>query len=358
MQPSRSRICVNARFVTQELTGVQRYAYNVVKRMSGVTLLSPGPARPEYQGLDDASLAVIPHFLHSHLWEQLVLPKVLHGQVLWSPTGIGPVAAHNQVLTIHDVAVLEHSEYYAKPYALWYRLIWPVLVRHVKKIITVSEFSKERIVTCLKVPERKVEVVYEGVDDRFKPQSGDQMEAFLSTSGIKRPYILAVGAISARKNYRRLLEAWQKIQGELSGVTLVLVGGGGFTFSTMSSLGALPPRTMHLGGVYDESLAALYAGALAFVYPSLYEGFGLPVLEAMSVGTPVVTSNNTSLPEIAGNAALFIDPFDSDSIAEGVKQIVDDEELRKDLRLRGLNQVKKYSWESAAKAIMNILQEE
>jgi len=171
------------------------------------------------------------------------------------------------------------------------------------------------------------------------------------------PYILAVGAISARKNIARLFDAWRTIADRVAPVRLAVVGEAGLGFSTMSSVGEPPPRTACLGRVGDDELAALYGGALAFVYPSLYEGFGLPPLEAMAGGCPVVCSNATSLPEAVGDAALLVDPLSVDSIASGLVRIIEDDALRDSLRTRGPRQAARFTWDHAASRIGALLHE-
>jgi glycosyltransferase involved in cell wall biosynthesis len=183
-----------------------------------------------------------------------------------------------------------------------------------------------------------------------------------------RPYLLSVGTIQPRKNYVRLIEAFSRIANSELGIAgsqfaicnlqLVIAGGRGWmyadVFHVVERLG-LQERVILPAFVADEDLPALYAGATLFVYPSLYEGFGLPVAEAMACGTPVVSSNASSLPEVGGEAALYFDPRDVDAMADAMRRALSDESLRADLRARGFAQAQKFSWEKAARELMQYL---
>jgi len=351
-------ICVNARFLTQPLVGMPRYAYNIVKRLPFTRLITPESPRLAYSSLPSSQIYVLPHLLKSHLWEQFVLPNVIpNGDVLWTPAAIGPFRSSCHVLSIPDVSIIEHPEWYSQAYALWYNFLLPHVARRARKIITISNFSKERIIETLSIPEQNIIITYPGVDNTFYPQSSDIFQQVLQEYNINNPYILAVGAIATRKNFSKLLEAWNFIANLRKDIWLVIVGEKGLPYFSTSSTGKLPPRTLHLTGVDDEHLVCLYNGALAFVYPSLYEGFGLPVLEAMACGTPVVTSDVSSLPEVAGTNAIMVNPYDIDSIIQGILQIIDSEYLRKELSLKGLDWVKHFSWDKTAALTWKILQD-
>lgn len=354
-------ININARFLTQPLSGVQRYAYNVVKRLptSAVRLFVPSTPRSIYSELALSQINISPNrVLRSHLWEQFVLSSVIpKHELLWSPAGIGPWSVDNHILTITDVASFEHPEWYGKTYSLLYRLLLPQVARRAKKIITISHFSKERISKVIGIPKDRITVTYLGVEEMFGIQNGDKVQATLERYKIHNPFILAVGAISARKNLDRLFKAWEIASRSLSGISLVVVGDVGRSFSNVSKTGQLPENTIHLTNLNDESLVCLYAGALAFIYPSLYEGFGLPILEAMVSGTPVITSNLSSMPEIAGDAALLVDPYNTDAIAFSIIQVVRDKTLREQLIFRGLERAKQFTWEATAESTWKVLSE-
>ncbi len=206
--------------------------------------------------------------------------------------------------------------------------------RRVRHILTVSEFSKREIVRHCGVDAGKITVAPNAVDPLFSPSSDVRIQSMRKSLGLNSPYILAVGSIQPRKNLARLLKAWERASAP--GIELVVAGGSFAAFSD-SGLGQAPPRTRFLGYVAEAELAPLYSGALGFCYPSLYEGFGMPPLEAMACGTPVVTSNNTALPEVVGDAAILVDAEDIDSIAQGIQSLIDDEALARGCAKKALS---------------------
>ncbi|MGH2597845.1 MAG: glycosyltransferase family 4 protein [Dehalococcoidia bacterium] len=349
-------VTVNARFVRQAFTGVQRYCSELVRRLPIASLVAPAPPLAAYEGLD-VHLTTQGAAMPGHLWEQVVLPGALPRRaLLWSPAGSGPLAVANQVLTIHDVAHLTHPEWYSRPFTAWYRLLLPLLSRRVRRILTVSEFSRRQILRVLRPAPERVVAVPLGVDRRFRRKPAAELATRLQQLGVEEPYLLAVAAVSPRKNFRRLYETWRGLAGSLDGVSLVVVGKTGLAFSGDASRGTLPVRTRVFEQVADEDLVDLYNGALAFVYPSLYEGFGLPVLEAMACGTPVVTADRTSLPEAAGDAAILVDPYNTDAIGRGIRRVIEDAPLREDLRRRGLARAATFTWERTAAQTWKVLQ--
>jgi glycosyltransferase involved in cell wall biosynthesis len=299
------------------------------------------------------------HGLAGHAWEQLVLPTKLKGRLLFSPSGSGPLGTKNQVVTIHDAAVFDCPESFHPYFAAWYRFLLPRLARRARQVITDSEFVKERIVTHCGVSGSKVMVVPIGVDARFCPEAVSLLEEAVASLRLpSRKYILTVGSLEPRKNLARLFRAWAGVQGLLSEeIWLIVVGAAGSSqVFGRSDRGQLPARTLLAGHVEDRLLPALYAGAIAMIYPSIYEGFGLPPLEAMASGAAVLAGNLASLPEVVGDAGLLVDPFDVDAIAEGIHQLVTDTVLREELRRRGLLRAKGFSWEKAARRTWEVLQ--
>jgi glycosyltransferase involved in cell wall biosynthesis len=359
-----ARIWVNARFLTQPLTGVQRYAYEVTRRLAGVELICPQPHSPEYDGIAASHAVHLSRFhlgryrLGGHTWEQFALPLELpRGSLLFSPGNCGPLAVRRQVLTIHDVAPLDHPQWFSRRFSLWYGALLPRLARRVKLILTDSRFSRQRIIERTGVHEDKVVSIPLGVEPRFCPLPEDTLRQVLRQYPIGGPYVLAVSALSSRKNVARLLEAWQRLGHKAEGFSLVVAGDLGLAFSDLSGCAALPSSVVHLGRVRDEHLPALYNGATGFVYPSLYEGFGLPPLEAMACGTPVVASNSTSLPEAVGDAALLVDPLSVESMADGLGRLVHDSILRQSLRAKGLEHVRQFNWDKTAEQTRRALEQ-
>lgn len=347
---------VNARFLTQPLTGVQRYAYNVCRFLPQLRLLSPGNPRATYTGLDSERIEVIRHLAPSVLWEQCALVNRVgvHGLV-WSPGGVGPVFSANHVLTIHDACLLDHPDWWPRHYRLTYQILWRLAARNAAHFLTVSEFSRSRISEVLDIDPGRISVTPNGVESFFRPLPAEVVGPRLADLGIDGPYVLAVSAISERKNFRRLFEAWTRVQPSLHGMSLVVVGPSALSFAKSGSFASLPRKAIYLGPVGDQVLHTLYAGAFAFAYPSLYEGFGIPPLEAMACGTPVLTSDVTALPEVVADAALLVDPYDVDAIVDGLDRIVHDTALRERLRERGLSHVKQFTFENTARQTWEVL---
>ncbi len=332
------KVAVNGRFEGRRLTGVDRYASEILRCLDGnVRVIKP---RSTLRGVA------------GHLWEQLILPASLaRGELLWSPANTGPVAVSDQVVTIHDTSVLEHPEWFAASFRLWYRLLYPWLAKRARSVLTVSEHSRRSIIRVLKVPEDKVISIPNGVNlTRFQPcDSGYAREKY----GLPERYVLFVGSLDPRKNLARLLLAWEQLA-DHPDVTLVIAGSRTGIFRPV----AIPPRServRYIGYVADEDLADLYAGALLFIMPSLFEGFGLTILEAMACGLPVITSAVGALPEVAGDAALLVDPYSVESLVSALRKLLSEEKQRALLRQRGLDRARRFSWERSAENIWKVL---
>ncbi len=341
-----SRVLVNTRTLNLPLSGVQRYASELLERFG------PEVKRVSPQAWSSG--------VRGHAWEQLILPRKLGNRLLWSPANTGPLAACRQVVTIHDMAPLDHPEWFTPRFSVWYRYLIPRLARRIQGVIAVSKFTKRRLIEVTGVSEHKVTVVPNGVDSRFSPHAREGIDQAIRSLGIPTSrYVLSLGTLEPRKNLSRLLEAWSRIADQLpDDVWLVLAGGTGSRhIFTEAGTERSPPRTYLLGHVDDEYLPVLYSGALIFVFPSLYEGFGLPPLEAMACGTPVVTSNAASLPEVVGDAAVLIDPCDVCSLAQGIRRLVKDQGLRERLGDRGLKRAKQFTWDRTARLTWDVLQQ-
>ena len=341
-----NKVFINTRALSSTLSGVQRYTLELLNRLQS-ELQPIAPKKPL-------------HGIAGHIWEQFVLPTRLRGNLLFSPSNTGPLIEERQVVTIHDITPLEHPEWLNPRFAKWYQFLIPRLVHKARRIIAVSNFTKSRICEVTSVQPDKVVVIYNGVDERFRPKSSEEIARTKDTFGISNfRYILTVATIEPRKNLQRLLEAWDVWHVNLpQDIWLVIAGAKGKDLVFRDAVfNRLPPKICMIGHVPDEHLPALYSGALAFIYVSLYEGFGLPPLEAMACGTPVLTSNVTSLPEVVGDAALTVNPYDIDAIAEGIKRLVEDDNLRKELSQKGLARAKLFSWERTAEVTWSVLKE-
>lgn len=339
-------IVCNTRILSSELTGVQRYTTEILSRSFGmIDLIKPNWP---IQGLC------------GHAWEQLILPSKLHGRLLWSPSNSGPLAIEKQVVSIMDVSPLDHPEWSSREFSSWYQFLIPRLIKRVRRVITISEFSRERILHYCPDAASKIHVTLLAADQRFQSVSELVVSAINRQLNIPScHYIVALGSLEPRKNLQTLLKVWAQIQSKLPDeVWLVLAGAKGksLIFGNQS-YEKLPPRVHLTGHVPDDALPALYSGALASIYLSSYEGFGLPPLEAMSCGTPVLVSNSTSLPEVVGDAGLMVDAYDLDAIGDSIVRLVDNSRLRADLRLRGLARSKEFSWDRTAQQTWQVLEE-
>lgn len=338
-----TKITVNARFLWRRITGVERYAHEITARLGDrIRLLAP--ARP---------LGGIA----GHLWEQTILPAMLQkGDLLWSPANSGPLLIPNQILSIHDLAVIEHPEWFDPKFAAWYRFLMPRIIKRARLLITPSNYTKIRIQDTFWISPDKIKVVPSGVNlDLFRSNPIQDQQHIRNIYMMGVPYCLVVGSLEPRKNLGRLFQAWKLSRAAKNGYHLIVVGTGGQMFRR-PDIDPLPENVLLAGMLGDQELVSLYAGARAFILPSLYEGFGLTVLEAMACGAPVVASNMGAIPETAGEAAIYFNPVEVEDIAQAVDQVTGDSELQEVLRKKGFERVKEYTWDRTANQIWNLLQ--
>ena len=336
-------ININTRSIHgRDLTGVQRYATELISRFpSFKTIKSPS-------GFENG--------IKGQLWDQAALPLLLNG-FLWSPANSGPILYQSQVVTVHDISPIDYPEWFNPKYVAMTRLLLPPLLRNVQHILTVSEFSRRRLIETFHLPVSKVTALPLAADEKFSPLLPEQQYQQRLLHNWPERYLLSVGSLEPRKNLKSLFLAWESWEGKPRNLKLLVAGGQGKVFSNIG-FDAIPEGVILLGRVPEEQLPALYACAEAFIYPSLYEGFGLPPLEAMSCGTPVITSNVTSLPEVVGDAALTVSPQDTTALREAMKRIIDNSQLAAELRQRGLVRAQSFSWETTAELTWQILRHE
>jgi GT2 family glycosyltransferase/glycosyltransferase involved in cell wall biosynthesis len=275
-----------------------------------------------------------------HLWEQAYLPAAaLEARAIYCPANLAPVVSRRSVVVIHDLAALRHPEWYTPAYTIYQRQILPLLAHRARRVIAPSEFSRTDVAEGLGLDPERIAVVPNGVDRCFSPSAdaGPARRAY----GLERPYVLVVGTRIARKNLAALAAAGRRLKS--IGVELVSAGSGRHYMRP----GETPPLRA-LGYVPEPYLPGLYAGAAALAMPSLYEGFGLPVLEAMASGVPVIAANRAALPETCGDAALLVDPKDETELADALATAITDDELRRTLVDAGLRQAARFSWDRAA----------
>jgi glycosyltransferase involved in cell wall biosynthesis len=332
--------CVNLRTLGYGITGVQRYLLSLLPHMpSELYPIKPPQALQGIKG---------------HVWEQIYLPTQLRGRLLWSPGNTGPISVDRQVLTVHDAASLDHPEWFERKFALWYGALLPRLIHKVRRIITVSNFSKDRITRLTGVEPERVNVIFNGVEPRFHPVDSNSVKRVRIKFDLHSPYILFVGSLEPRKNLKILLEGWQL--GGFDGAMLAAVGASGHLFQRLQ-FDAIPEGVRLLGQVEDDLLPALYSGAAGFVYPSVYEGFGLPPLEAMACGCPAAVSDIPAHREVCGDAAIYFDPLSPENLSSKLELLLRlDNSSRASLVEEGLHRAAGYSWKRAALDTWHILQ--
>jgi glycosyltransferase involved in cell wall biosynthesis len=274
-----------------------------------------------------------------------------------------PLTPCRAVVTIHDCIHLRFPQYLPTRGAYAYaRLFLWSATRQADRVITVSEASKRDILDYFHIPPEKIEVIYNGIDERFlTPPPEEEVVRVRERYQLDAPFLLYAGNIKPHKNLERLVQAFGLLRRDgFDDLRLLLIGDEISKYAPLRH--AVHQHRLHkhvrfFGFVSDQTLAALYRLASVFVFPSLYEGFGLPPLEAMASGTPVVTSNVSSLPEVVGDAALLVDPYDPEAIAGGIRMVLTDPGLRAALRERGLRRVREFSWERSVRRVREIYAE-
>jgi glycosyltransferase involved in cell wall biosynthesis len=343
-------ILINARFLTQPTTGIQRFATEITRELldlrPDVALVAP-PGRIDTAGLDPARIRRIGR-TRGHVWEQTDLPLFARRRrsLLVTLASTGPIAYRPQISTHHDITWIRHPESFGRRFRAVYSLVVPRLIAHSDALLTVSEFSRGEIAGHFDVDPRRFTVIANGVDDRFHP--GD--------SPADRPYLLAVSSPNAHKNFGRMLAAFERFAATHPEVELRVVGSQTNSFAKQRYDDS-PARVRFLGRVDDEELASLYRGALAFVFPSLYEGFGIPPLEAQQCGCPVIAARAASLPEVLGSSAVYVDPHDDEDLAAAMSRVVDDPTLRASLISAGRDNAARFSWRTSAQRVSAVIDE-
>jgi glycosyltransferase involved in cell wall biosynthesis len=340
----RAQVVLNARVTRRAtITGVERWAHEVIPR-----LLSRAPER--YVAATPPPAASSGPL--GYAWEQLLLPLLAaraRAKVIFSPANLAPLGWPGNVLMLHDATVLREPEAYSRAYRAWHRTVGIRGARQALMVLTVSEFSRRELVELADLDPQRVRVVSGGVDSRFTPDADHQRVA--KKLGLNAPYVLTVATRDERKNLSTLGFAAEALARD--GIELVWAGDERPQFSRNADLDAV----RRLGYVDDGDLPGLYCGASAFVLPSRYEGLGLPCLEAMACGTPVVAANRGALPETCGDAALLVDPDDPEAVCQALFQAIGDSVVRTRLQEAGLQRVAPRTWDRATGQIDDMLVE-
>jgi glycosyltransferase involved in cell wall biosynthesis len=360
-------VLVNARHLAGPRTGIEVYMEQLLAALGRtgrvqLTALSWEPLNLGLPGVREVLPARRPNLrpgsLPATLWKLWfdqwrclsALPRtdgiIFHGMDGFLPYSLR--RGDRAVVTVHDLGWRVHPELYARRLRLMYGGLFPWAVRRADRFIAVSRYTADDLVRREGIPASKIDVVYHGLDPVFvrPPNSGQPAET-------ESPYVLAVGGVSPRKNTRRLVEAfgrWRARGGHRSRYRL-LITGTSLDVDFEQNGSALPEGVSLLGYVDKAELPGLYSGAAAFLYPGIYEGFGLPIIEAMASGAPVVTSQTGAAPEIAGGAAILVDPFQVESIEAGLESATVAEEANR-LRELGRKRALSFEWSAAANATL------
>lgn len=340
--------------------GVHQYIYHLLRHLGRAggglrytVLLGEGMLPPDITHASLQSRWPTSQAMVRVLWEQSVQPWVLRrirADLVHGPAFVGPLLTPCPVVvTIHDLSFIRFPSLFRPANRLYLTVLTRLSARRARRLIAVSAYTAAEVTRLLGVPLERIDVVYHGVDPAFHPLPADEVAAFRQRQGLPERFILFVGTLEPRKNLVRLVEAFARIRDGRVG--LVLAGGKGWLydelFARVEALG-LSREVIFPGYVMNDELPLWYNAATVLAYPSVYEGFGLPVLEAQACSTPVLTSNVSSLPEAAGDAALMVDPYDVEALAAGLNRLLTDISLRHELRSAGLAHAKKFTWSHTA----------
>lgn len=346
-------IYINGRFLLSPQTGVERFAYELCKALVniGVKFFLICPKNGELNAVyETEQFQIIRYGIgHSHLWEQLVLPTYFFfksNYIVISFTGLGSVLTKHKIMTIHDLSFLENPSWFSKAYYFYYKMMTPLAAITSKKIITVSLFSKKQIIKNYNfINKKNIEVIYNAT--RFSVK-----ESHKALQQRKKTYFLAVSSLDPRKNFSRLISAFEKSPN----LYLKVVGGKSRIHAFVKEQKQCA-NIEFIGRVSDSELVHLYENAKAFIFPSLYEGFGIPPIEAMALGCPVLASDIPVIKEVCNDAALYFNPLSVDSIIQTIEDfnLKDNKEIDT-LVQKGYKNSQKYSWADSAQKLLSIIQ--
>lgn len=353
-------IYINGRFLGRKITGVDRFALELLRAWDELyEKKDPATADIAFEVLGPKEI-VTPHGLRhiavrqvgkfrGQTWEQIDLPLAAGDGPLVSLCNTAPALISNQIVAIHDAATVAIPNAFSPIFRLWYRLLLPILGWRARAVLTVSNFSVAELKRHFGIPPSKVTVISEGGEHILREPS--DIRALDKFDLRKRPYVFAVSSMAGHKNFKLVLEALALLPDAPFDVAIA----GGANPSVFGNAGVLQStRVKWLGYVSDSELRSLYEGAMCFVFPSLYEGFGIPPLEAMHCGCPVLASTAASIPEVCGEAALYFDPSSAEQLAARLRQVSTDADLRASLTKAGFIQTRKFSWEKGARQLLEI----
>ncbi len=366
-------ICADVRMVNSSGIGVyiQHYVQSLLTDGSfKVTLIGRRSELDNHFGPSQNGHYIDANFPIYSITEQLKLPMLVPTcDVFWSPhynIPLAPIRARKRLVTIHDVFHLAYAKTLTTAQRFYAWLLTNRAAHQSDRVLTVSQFSAQEIIRYTQVDESKLNVILSGVDkDLFSPVKTSSNQAYIERKyNVAGPYALFVGNVKLNKNLRRLVDGFATILAELPDLKLVITGkqegfitGDPALFARIKADQALASRIVFTGFVDTQDLPVLYSLAHLFVFPSVYEGFGFPPVEAMACGCPVVASNASSIPEICGEAAWYVDPLDPTDIARGIRTVATDTGLRSQLTDAGYRQSRRYDWHTASKQFTAVIKE-
>ncbi len=363
------KIGINGRFLVAKRTGVQRAAYNLIKTLfemdqeNEYILFTGKDLQGEEWDYPNVKLVMsqlrVGENIRNHLWEQFTLPRLARQHkvdILHSPANMAPLFySGNSIVHIHDLCFVVNPQWYSYLFHTAYNIAIPRLAQKASRVITNSNNSRNDLLQFYNVDAEKVRLIYWAVDQTF----GGKIDN-LGREEEEQDYILYVGSLEPRKNIATLVEAYERLRSDNPDLEtkLVLIGGESPLFAAVRlQIKKYHKDVIFKGFVSDAELKNYYRQAKVVAYPSLYEGFGLPPLEAMASGAPVVTSNTSSLPEVVGEAALMVSPYDCLQLAETLAQVLRSKELRSEMRRRGYEQIRKFNWYRVARNVLSVYYE-
>jgi alpha-1,3-rhamnosyl/mannosyltransferase len=372
---SKPRILLNAAPLCSVMAGVARYTRSLYKavlrqQLADVAYFCNGKLLSEIPGqaVSASRAGQLPWRLREVARE--VRLKVIEYRLrsvldnsdfqLYHETGVVPLLRRSDkpvVMTIYDLSLLRFSQYHPLDRVRMFERHFESRRQGVDHFITISDFIRGEAIQLLGIPPEKITAIPLGVEENFRRLPADRVEAYRSKRGLPKKYVLTVGTHEPRKNMAGLIRALSNLPREY---VLVSAGGAGWlndAYDTELERHGLQDRVIWLGHVPDEELAWLYNAATLMVYPSLYEGFGLPILEAMVCGCPVICSDRASMPEVAGDAALLVNPEDEIDLAEKIRQLMEDEPLRRQLASSGTARAGQFSWSATANRTIAVFNE-
>lgn len=350
-----SEVLVNARFLTQPLTGSQRFAIELCRGIkqvrSDIQLIAPDNIIHK-DIAEELDVRIVGRSKKGIIWEQIEIPiylRKLGNPLFVNLCNMAPLLYSNNLVSILDLSFHLHPEWFSKKFTFLYNAVIPKVAKRAKHVITISEYSKRDIHQHFNVPLNKIDIVHPNLSEVFLQPP---IKPFDNVYG---DYILGVSSIDPRKNFDGLIRAFNECN--LPNTMLVIVGSEHKVFANnnLKELVKDKKNIVFTGYVDDNKLINLYRNAKLFAYPSFFEGFGIPPLEAMACGCPTLVSNTTSLPEVCGDASVYVDPTSIESMKQGIIEILGNEKLRNELICKGKERVKLFNQYSSSDRFSRIL---